>query len=100
VNEEIERLKQTWYPSDEHAPTTLLHKFFTKDKIDKLDKFDANQLSYVLDICQRHNSMTSAGKELFNVSRTLKTQSNDSSRLQKYLNKFGLNWSEISEKNE
>lgn len=97
MNEEIERLKQTWYPSDEHAPTTLLHKFFTKDKI---DKFDANQLSYVLDIYQRHNSMASAGRELFNVSRTLKTQSNDSSRLQKYLNKFGLKWSEISEKNE
>lgn len=32
---------------------------------------------------------------IFNVSRTLKVQANDSSRLQKYLAKFGLKWGDI-----
>lgn len=39
--------------------------------------------------------MATAGRELFNVSRTLKSQVNDSSRLQKYLHKFGLKWGDL-----
>ncbi|MBE0366995.1 hypothetical protein PAUR_a0281 [Pseudoalteromonas aurantia 208] len=40
--------------------------------------------------------MASAGRALFDVSRTLKTQQNDSSRLQKYLQKFGIKWADVS----
>ena len=73
-----------------------LSNYLPIEQVEQLDKFDANQLSYVLDVCQRHNSMASAGRELFDVSRTLKSQPNDSSRLQKYLSKFGLKWGDIS----
>jgi transcriptional regulatory protein RtcR len=60
-----------------------------------LDEFDAHQLNYVLAICQQNKSMASAGRALFNISRDNKSSSNDSSRLQKYLAKFSLKWSEI-----
>jgi transcriptional regulatory protein RtcR len=96
VEEEIERLKLSWNPSGQQSNTNNLNNYLSKEQIDQLDQFDARQLSYVLDVCLRHNSMASAGRELFDVSRTLKSQPNDSSRLQKYLSKFGLKWGDIS----
>ena len=96
VADEIVRLKRAWNPSEQQSTDNILYKFLPKEQVENLDTFDANQLNYVLDTCQRHNSMASAGRELFDVSRTLKSQPNDSSRLQKYLNKFGLKWGDIS----
>ncbi|WP_310736954.1 RNA repair transcriptional activator RtcR [Pseudoalteromonas sp. SG43-6] len=96
VKDEIDRLKQAWYPQNQKLASTVLCDYLENTQIEELDNFDINQLSHVLTTCQRHNSMASAGRELFNVSRTLKSQANDSSRLQKYLNKFGLKWSDIS----
>lgn len=95
VKDEIERLKYSWRPTLEPSGDNL-QNYLPKEQLDKLDSFDSNQLGYVIDICQRHNTMASAGRELFDVSRTLKSQPNDSSRLQKYLNKYGLKWSDIS----
>jgi transcriptional regulatory protein RtcR len=95
VADEIERLKRAWNPSDQQSTDNILYKYLPKEQVENLDTFDANQLNYVLDTCQRHNSMASAGRELFDVSRTLKSQPNDSSRLQKYLSKFGLKWSDL-----
>ena len=97
VSDEIERLKRAWNPSDQQSTDNILYKFLPKEQVENLDTFDANQLNYVLDTCQRHNSMASAGRELFDVSRTLKSQPNDSSRLQKYLSKFGVKWGDISQ---
>jgi sigma54-dependent transcription regulator len=65
-------------------------------QIAALDDFDIAQLGYVLNACQQHRNMACAGRALFNVSRTLKAQPNDSSRLQKYLAKFGLKFSDIN----
>jgi transcriptional regulatory protein RtcR len=96
VEEEVERLKRAWNPSGQQSTSNILYKYLPKEQVENLDTFDANQLRYVLDTCQRHNSMASAGRELFDVSRTLKSQPNDSSRLQKYLSKFGLKWVDIS----
>jgi len=96
VEDEIERLKYAWNPSSQQPVVNHVHKYLSKEQIEQLDKFDVNQLNYVLNICQRHTSMASAGRELFDVSRTLKTQPNDSSRLQKYLGKFSLKWSDIT----
>jgi transcriptional regulatory protein RtcR len=96
VADEIERLKRAWNPTDQQSTENNLYRYLSKEQVDNLDTFDANQLNYVLNICQRHNSMASAGRELFDVSRTLKSQPNDSSRLQKYLSKFGLKWTDIS----
>ena len=95
VQEEIDRLKQVWGSSESHTLTCHLYKYLTEAQIQGLDKFDVNQLNYVLTICEQHNSMASAGRALFDVSRTLKSQVNDSSRLQKYLSKFGLKWADI-----
>lgn len=96
VEEEVERLKLAWHPSGQLSNINNLYNYLSKEAVEKLDTFDANQLSYVISTCQRHNSMASAGRELFDVSRTLKSQPNDSSRLQKYLSKFNLKWHEVS----
>ncbi|TCI03994.1 AAA family ATPase [Corallincola luteus] len=96
VQDEIERLRQSWCPAGQQSLADNLHHYLSTAQISQLDTFDANQLSYVLAVCERHNSMASAGRELFNVSRTLKAQPNDSSRLQKYLSKHGLRWSDLS----
>lgn len=95
VKDEIEKLKYLWGPTLEPSADNL-QNYLPKEQLDTLDSFDLNQLGYVIDTCQRHNTMASAGRELFDVSRTLKSQPNDSSRLQKYLNKYGLKWSDIS----
>lgn len=95
VNAEIERLSQTWQSSEVSTSNDILLNYFDLEQIAALDSFDAHQLAFVLQRCQRHNSMASAGRELFNVSRTSKIQVNDSSRLQKYLAKFGLKWKDI-----
>jgi transcriptional regulatory protein RtcR len=97
VAEEVLRLKHAWDPSYELSTNAILEKYLSKQQIDKLDSFDVNQLSYVVDVCEKHSTMASAGRELFDVSRTLKSQPNDSSRLQKYLAKFELKWADISQ---
>lgn len=83
-----------WYPN-QHSKLKNLEEYLSSVQIEQLDQFDANQLNFVLSVCRRHSSMALAGRELFNVSRTLKAQANDSSRLQKYLAKFGLKWADI-----
>ncbi len=95
VKQETERLKRAWEPAQSHHLSDILNDHFTLEQINDLDQFDANQLRYVLEVCQRHHSMASAGRELFDVSRTKKVQPNDSTRLQKYLAKFGLKWADI-----
>ena len=95
VSQEISRLKNSWQPTQENNTTDVLAAHLSEEQIAAMDNFDRRQLNFVLTTCKRHNSMASAGRELFNVSRTLKSQVNDSSRLQKYLSKFGLKWADI-----
>ncbi|CCN36499.1 Transcriptional regulatory protein rtcR [Vibrio nigripulchritudo SO65] len=95
VNTEIKRLESDWGTSN---PTpTLVSKLLSSNQIQELDTFDRYQLSFVLETCIQHPSMASAGRELFDKSRTKKTQPNDSTRLQKYLAKFGITWKDINE---
>ncbi|QUJ69819.1 RNA repair transcriptional activator RtcR (plasmid) [Photobacterium sp. GJ3] len=94
VREEITRLASHWQqdvPADQHIVT----QFLPPETAQSLDDFDQQQLSYVLQVCRQHQSLAAAGRVLFNVSRLQKSSSNDSSRLQKYLAKFGLKWSDI-----
>ncbi|MCH2058413.1 MAG: hypothetical protein MK214_17750 [Thalassotalea sp.] len=95
VNDEIEWLRHAWYPASRQSSLKNLEECLSTEQIEQLDQFDANQLSFVLSVCKRHNSMASAGRELFDISRTMKSQPNDSSRLQKYLAKFGLKWGDL-----
>lgn len=98
VKDEMERLKYAWQTSEQSPSVSVLQKYLSKTDIQQMDHFDAHQLNYVLQVCGQHRSMASAGRELFHVSRTKKTQTNDSTRLQKYLHKFGLSWSQIVER--
>ena len=106
VQEEIARLKLKWEESDFDEVLTangnsILQDPFIGDnavpvQVEKLDEFDRYQLGFVINECRKHPSMAAAGRALFNVSRQSKTSNNDSSRLQKYLAKFGLKWSDLS----
>jgi transcriptional regulatory protein RtcR len=60
-----------------------------------LDAFDRVQLTEVLRVCERSRSLSQAGRELFSVSRTRRTSTNDSDRVRKYLAKFGISWEQV-----
>jgi transcriptional regulatory protein RtcR len=52
-------------------------------------------LAYVLSVCRRSRTHSDAKRQIFNVSRTRRTKTNDADRLRKYLERFGLSWSVI-----
>ena len=103
VAAEIERLKWLW--AEEADSDDLLHKGSSEkadnypDKIDweNLDLFDRLQLQNVIDECRKHQNMAQAGRALFHVSRNSRAKTNDSDRLRKYLQKFGLKWGDIGQ---
>ena len=95
VNDEIQRLENFWrghiedksYYDDSILPESLKEK--------DIDPFDLAQLKHVLSTCSSSNSIADAGRKLFSVSRQHKPNPNDSDRLRKYLQKFGISWSDI-----
>ena len=94
VEVEISRLKQAW-----RVPATsfeFLEKHLGSERVAEIDPFDKPQLEHVLRICSQQNSLSSAGRDLFSVSRLTKTSSNDADRLKKYLAKWGLSWSDLT----
>lgn len=86
VEQEIVRLKQNWGQS--RNDQALIPS--------DIDEFDRYQLEKVIEICQKNESLSAAGRQLFAVSRTKKQRSNDADRLKKYLAKFGLSWEVIT----
>jgi transcriptional regulatory protein RtcR len=46
-------------------------------------------------VCRRSRSLSEAGRILFGASRERKATVNDSDRLRKYLQRFGIGWAEI-----
>ena len=62
---------------------------------DSLDLFDRLQLEAVINICRQHKSLAAAGRALYNVSREQLAKTNDSDRLRKYLQKYGLSWVDV-----
>lgn len=103
VAAEIERLKWLW--AEEADSDDLVSKRSSEkadnypDKIDweNLDLFDQLQLQSVIDECRKHQNMAQAGRALFHVSRNSRAKTNDSDRLRKYLQKFGLEWGDIGQ---
>lgn len=89
-------LKQAWNTSGQQSTDNNLYKYRSKDQVDNLDTSNTYQLKYVFNTCQHHNIMGTAVRELFYVRRTLRSQPNDSSHLQKNLSKYGLKWEDIS----
>lgn len=94
VREEIGRLKRLWRnaavePQDQWLSALLGERF------DSVDHFDRVQLAEVVRICGRAGSLSAAGRQLFQASRTQKASSNDADRLRKYLARFGLDFERL-----
>lgn len=96
VKQETQRLKASWKKGDKSYDIIELGNYIEEEVYQKLDRFELEQLSYVIKICLKHPSMAAAGRYLFNKSREEKAKVNDSSRLQKYLARYNLRWQDIS----
>lgn len=92
VDEEIERLKLSWYGvhTRSNESYAYLENYLSKLEIDEMDEFDKIQLNAVLEICEHSISLSDAGRKLFSKSRLKMKSKNDSDRLRKYLLKFGI----------
>ncbi|WP_163831624.1 RNA repair transcriptional activator RtcR [Spartinivicinus ruber] len=97
VCHEIERLSHHWQINQSATKNARadLTKYFDEDQLEVMDLFDQLQLQQVIAICQQQSSISAAGRELFNYSRTQKASSNDSHRLRVYLSKFGLSFNQF-----
>lgn len=94
VNSEISRSKKRSRPSTSN--NFLLQELLGEDFAERYDFFDLVQLEKVIDVCRTSATRAEAGKKLFAVSRQKKKSFNDSDRLGKYLEKFGLDFNKIS----
>ena len=91
VQEEIERLRRAWGQQDEYDEVAQL----LGEAADALDLFDRLQLRAVLEVCRQADSLSDAGRRLFDRSRLAKASANDADRLRKYLARFGLDWARL-----
>ncbi len=90
VEDEIRRLDAAWRadePDDAADPLTAL---LPADRLAALDLFDRIQLEGVLKVCRSSPTLAAAGRRLFAASRAGRTAVNDTDRLRKYLQRFGL----------
>ncbi|MEW6709861.1 MAG: RNA repair transcriptional activator RtcR, partial [Candidatus Riflebacteria bacterium] len=90
VKVELERLKSEWADSDCSSVTgnDSVNEILPAD----LDLFDKIQLAGVVEVCKKSPSLAAAGRTLFAGSLARKSSTNDSDRLRKYLQRFGLTW--------
>lgn len=96
VNEEIDRLRAAWSSAstiDCFNPN--IEAIIDREMIENLDRFDRVQLEDVLAVCLNSSSLAEAGRALFAKSRTQKKIANDSDRLRKYLNGWGITWEKV-----
>jgi len=79
---------------DQFGPVIL---FGSGGQLGEIDLFDRVQLAHVVQVCRDSCSMSEAGRQLLDASRTCKTSTNDADRLRKYLGRFGIEWNQIVE---
>lgn len=91
VQEEIERLRRAWGQQDDSDQVARL----LGEAADALDLFDRLQLRAVIEVCGQADSLSDAGRRLFDRSRMAKASANDADRLRKYLARFGLDWTQL-----
>ena len=96
VHEEIQRLKDSWSADNGSPADDVLTGLLTSGQLEQLDLFDRLQLERVVEACRRSRSMSEAGRNLFQASRSRKSSNNDADRLRKYLARFDLDWSQIT----
>lgn len=98
VELEIEMLRSQWGPQGECASGGLPAVAPWVDELLgalALDDFDRFQLERVLPVVAASASLAEAGRRLFAVSRVARATTNDSDRLRKYLERFGLDYQTI-----
>ena len=102
---EIQRLQSDWqryqtetsdHSLEQTEQQTDLVQLLGADYRQKFDVFEYTQLQQVIAVCKTSPSLAAAGRSLFNISRTLKSNRNDSHRLRQYLAKYGISFAEIS----
>lgn len=96
VDAEIQRLKRLWSGQRDDA-AGILAEVLSRDALAEIDPFDRVQLAETVRICRRSRSLSEAGRALFAASRARRTSANDADRLRKYLARFGLEWSQVTE---
>lgn len=97
VREEFERLKLIWHPASGDGGSALTERLLGPDRVADLDRFDRVQLADVLMVCRGSRTLSEAGRALFSASRRRRKQTNDADRLRKYLGRFGIEWSDVSD---
>jgi transcriptional regulatory protein RtcR len=96
VEAEIARLRRLW-SGQSSGGSDLLTSIVGKPATTELDLFDCVQLEETIRVCRTSRSLSEAGRKLFSASRARRSSSNDADRLRKYLARFGLDWSQVTE---
>ena len=99
VKAELAHLRIAWTnaPSGRVGPG-LVDRVVTPGVAAHLDRFERVQLEDVLGVCRTSNSLSAAGRVLFDRSRERKKITNDADRLRKYLARFDLEWLDLKER--
>ena len=96
VETEIQRLRQLWAGQSE-AHDGILMQILPPKALAEIDPFDHIQLAEAIRVCRASRSLSEAGRTLFAVSRGRRSTANDADRLRKYLARFGLDWSSVTD---
>ena len=103
VEAELQRLRWLWQMNQTPegaaslADETIdLADVLPAQTLEQLDLFDRLQLQAVVRVCRASRTLSEAGRQLFDRSRTQRTVVNDADRLRKYLHKHGLRWDDVS----
>ena len=91
---ELSRLRHSWKPITDESSEALASVLSEKE-LSQIDDFDKVQLNHVVSICQESQTLSEAGRKLFNITRTQRKVTNDADRIRKYLARFDLDWERI-----
>ncbi|MFT3975723.1 MAG: sigma 54-interacting transcriptional regulator [Sphingomonas bacterium] len=95
VDAEIQRLKRLWTGQSEEKDD-ILTQILPPEALAEIDPFDRVQLAEAVRVCRASRSLSEAGRTLFAVSLARRSTANDADRLRKYLARFELDWSSVT----
>ena len=97
VDAEIKRLNWLWQRAGTPDASSIdVNELLPTGVSGTLDLFDRMQLEAVVRVCRESQTLSDAGRKLFEKSRTQRAVVNDADRLRKYLLKFGLTWESVA----
>ncbi|KAF1081897.1 MAG: Transcriptional regulatory protein RtcR [Candidatus Rifleibacterium amylolyticum] len=96
VENEMARLRNEWRSESADSDFSLLESILDRQQLAEIDLFDRLQLAAVIKVCRNSSSLAEAGRKLFAGSLQKKRSTNDSDRLRKYLQRFGISWKDIA----